>query len=169
MAKKILITILGLALCGMAGVAGAAETGAGCGIGKMLFDGKSGKSNNIVASILNTILIPNTSFMTTAASMNEEILGCDPSKTVLREEQKQIFVAANIDNLSRDMAQGSGPHLEALATIMGIDEADRPSFYELSQEEFASLAMADTHDPAAVIAALDSAMQERQGQGVNAR
>ncbi len=68
----------------------------------------------------------------------------------------------NVDNLSRDMAQGSGPYLEALASAMEIDEGERAAFYAMSQQEFASLPLAATHDPAALLAALDAAMVERQ-------
>ncbi|RMF79849.1 MAG: DUF3015 domain-containing protein, partial [Nitrospirae bacterium] len=162
MLKKGIAITLFLALAATGTMAAAAETGAGCGIGKMLFDGKSGRSNNLVAAILNTILIPNTFFMTTAASMNEEILGCDPTKTVLREELRQRYVAANADNLARDMARGGGPHLEALANLLGIDETERPAFYAMSQQEYAALTPAAAREPAARLRALDAACGERQ-------
>jgi len=138
-----------------------ADNGAGCGLGKVLLDGKSGKGANLAAAIINVILIPNTTFMTTAASIGEELLGCDPSQQVLKEEQKNVFVAANMDNLSRDMAQGSGAHLEALATVIGIADADRPAFYQMSQDAYAGMDHATGDSPEAVAAALNVAMLER--------
>ncbi len=138
----------------------AAESGSGCGIGKMIFEGKSGKSTNLVASILNTILIPNTFFMSTAASMGEAVLGCDPSKVVHRDQQ-EVFVAANMENLSQEMAQGQGAHLDALAAVIGIEETDKSAFFTLTQEEYPRLF--PTAQPAAgdLLASLNDAMADR--------
>lgn len=139
----------------------AEEKGAGCGIGKVILDGKSSKGANIAAAILNDILIPRTFFMSTAATMGEEILGCDPTKTVMKEEQQKRFVAANMDSLSRDMAQGQGMHLEALAAVMGIEASDRTSFMAMTKDEYATLfpsAQASADD---VVASLQVAMLSR--------
>lgn len=160
MKKTLIVTALGMAMGLTAQTGLAEETGAGCGLGKMIMEGKSGKGANITAAIINVVLIPNTLFMSTAATMGEEILGCDPTKTVMKEEQKKAFVAANMDNLSRDMAQGSGAHLEVLATIMGIAEEDRTSFFSMAQEEFASLDFSADDSAAAVVAGLNTAMLE---------
>jgi hypothetical protein len=161
MKKMLLLLSLVFAMCVVSQPVLAEETGAGCGLGKILFEGKSGKSPNIAAAILNVFPIPNTFFMSTAASMGEELLGCDPSTTVLQEEQKRVFVAANMDNLSRDMAQGNGAHLAALATVMGIADEDRPAFYQMSQEEYGEFDRAASDSPAAMVAALNTAMLER--------
>ena len=158
MKRFLILGSLAFAVCVAAQTAAAQETGAGCGLGKMLFDGKSGRSVNIAAAILNVFPIPNTFFMSTAATIDDELMGCDPRKTVQNEERQKVFVATNMDNLSRDMAQGSGPHLEVLASMMGIADVDKPSFFEMTQDEFANL---DFSADDRMVAGLNSAMLER--------
>lgn len=158
MKKNLIVMSLAMAMGLSVQSSMAAETGAGCGLGKMVLEGKSGKGNNIAASIINAVIIPNTFFMSTAATMGEEMLGCDPTTTVMKERQKKEFVAANMDNLSRDMAQGSGAHLEALASIMGIAEEDKGSFYSMTQQEFASLDFAADSSAETVVSSLNMAM-----------
>ncbi len=136
----------------------AGETGAGCGIGKVVLDGKSGKGPNIAASILNTVVVPNTFFMSTAAATGDEILGCDTSKTVMNEANKKAFVAKNMDNLSRDMAQGNGVHLEVLADLMGIAEQDKHAFYSMAQDEYVTLSASDSTSAGDVLTNLNTAM-----------
>ncbi|HHH36845.1 MAG TPA: DUF3015 domain-containing protein [Gammaproteobacteria bacterium] len=158
MKKHVIAVSLMVGLGLAAQVVAAAESGAGCGLGKMIMEGKSGKGANIAASVINDILIPRTLFMTTAATMGEAMLGCDPSQTVMKERQEQEFVATNLDNLSRDMAQGGGDHLEALAAIMGIDKADRPAFYSISQSQFGKMDLAALGDAHRILASLNAAM-----------
>ncbi|MGI9303726.1 MAG: DUF3015 family protein [Gammaproteobacteria bacterium] len=156
MKNKLILVSLTI-IIGLAAQNGLAEeTGAGCGIGKAVMEGKSGKGANIGASILNDILVARTFFMSTAASMDDELLGCDPSQTVMKEQRKDEYLSANMDNLSRDMAQGAGAHLEALATIMEIDEQDKAAFYEMAQQEFAALEF--TGSAASVVSGLHTAM-----------
>lgn len=126
--------------------------GAGCGIGKVVMEGKSDKGSNIVASILNTILIPNTFFMTSG------VLGCDTTQTVQRDDVRNTFVASNLDSLSSDMAQGQGEHLAALADVMGIDQQDSPAFFALTQSRYADLFAQPTVEAHQVLATLDQAM-----------
>jgi len=130
----------------------AAETGAGCGLGAEVLDGKNSRGANIAAAILNNLVIPNTFFMTTG----DGLMGCDPTQTVKREEAKKIFVASNLDQISSDAARGAGDHLEALAYLMGIQESDKAAFVHLTQAEFDSVFASSR--PEHVLAALDQAM-----------
>jgi hypothetical protein len=50
-----------------------------------------------------------------------------------------MFAGANIDRLGRDMAAGGGETLDALAQLMGISEADRPAFFQLTQRHFGEI------------------------------
>lgn len=134
--------------------------GAGCGLGKVLLGGKSGMGENIAAAILNYFPIANVFFMSTAAATGKETLGCDPTKTVSNDIEREKFVASNLDGLSVDAAQGQGAYLASLADVMGIDEQDRGSFYRLTQERYDDLFAATTAQPETVIAALDGAMLE---------
>ncbi len=152
------MSITMVAALGLSAQVAMADDSAGCGIGKMIMEGKSTKGANITAAILNDVLIPRTFFMTTASIMDEEILGCDPSKTVLKEEEQKRFVAMNMDSLSRDMAQGQGAHLDALAAVMGIEESDRDTFKSMTQDEFATLFSSAGASAEGVLSSLHTAM-----------
>ncbi len=149
--KKIVTIASSLALFAAAS-AQAAETGAGCGLGAEVMDGKSGRGANIAAALLNNLVIPNTFFMTTG----DGLMGCDPTQTVKRDEAKKVFVASNLDQISSDAAKGAGEHLEALAYLMGIEESDKAAFARLTQSQFDSVFASSR--PEQVLAALDQAM-----------
>ena len=149
--KKSLMMVASLALTS-AFTVNAAETAAGCGLGAMVMDGKSGKGANIAAAILNNLVIPNTFFMTTG----DGLMGCDPTRTVQREQAKKIFVATNMDKLTIDAAKGQGDHLDALAYLIGVEDQDLAAFQKLSQSRFESVFEAD--QPEQILAALDQAM-----------
>ncbi len=126
--------------------------GSGCGLGKLILEGKSGTGVNIGASIINSIYGNQTFAMTSGTS------GCDTTTTVKNDTQeREIFVASNIDNLSVDAAQGQGNYLASLAHIMEIHDRDKNSFYELTQHHYEAL-FANTAKPEEVLAALDIAM-----------
>ncbi len=132
----------------------AEETGSGCGLGAEVMKGKSGKGANIAAALLNNLVIPNTTFMTTG----DGLMGCDPTKTVEREKIKKVFVAANFNDLSSDTAQGGGAHLTALAHIMGIQEQDITTFEQLTRVHYEDLFGAEGATSDTVLASLNSVL-----------
>lgn len=135
-------------------IAQAEETASGCGLGAEILEGKSGKGSHIAAAILNGLVIPNTTFMTTGGGL----MGCDPTQTVRNEQATEVFVASNMDQLSTDIAQGGGMHLEVLADLMGIANEDRGEFQQLAQSQYDSLFAAD-NDARGIIASIEVAMQ----------
>lgn len=150
--KKLAIGLCCAFALGSTSMAFATEKAGGCGIGKEVMAGKTGLGSNLVAAILNNILIPNTFFMTTG------ILGCDTTKTVQNEQQGETFVASNMDTLAVDMAQGNGDHLAALAAILGVTDADKPAFYSLAKDQYEPLFSASGTTPATVLTTLNTAM-----------
>jgi len=116
-------------------LAHAEDTGAGCGIGSVVLEGREGKGANIAAAVLNNFLIPNTFFMTTGGG----IMGCDPTQTVQNDKATEIFVARNLDQLSTEAAQGGGDYLNVLADLMGIANEDRAAFRKVTQDNFDQL------------------------------
>lgn len=131
----------------------AQETGSGCGVGPAIMEGKSGKGAHIAAGILNALIFPNTFFMTTG----DGVLGCDPSQTVKNEEATEIFVASNMDQLSTDVAQGGGEHLNVLADLMGIADEDRAAFQLVAQQNYDQLFAVDG-DARRIIESMEVAM-----------
>jgi len=154
---KKLTLIGGAALLAFSSFAQSAEEAAGCGIGSQIFEGRSGKGENIVAGILNILIIPNTFFMTTGGG----ILGCDPTQEVRRDELTEIFVAQNMDQLTTETAQGSGEYLNVLAALLGVPESDVPRFTSLAQSRFDALFL-EGNNASNVIAQLQVAMADDQ-------
>lgn len=150
--KKLVIGLCCAFALGSSSMAFATEKGSGCGIGKEIMAGKSGKGANLVAAILNIYITNNTFFMTTG------ILGCDTTQTVQNEQQGETFVARNMDTLAVEMAQGTGDHLAALASILGVAEADKAAFYSLAKDQYEPLFSATGTTPATVLTTLNTAM-----------
>lgn len=152
MKKQIFMGLTLLAVATSAPIAMAAETGGGCGIGKIIMEGGTGKDKNLVAAILNNVLVPNT------FSMTSGLMGCDTTKAVSNDQLRETFVASNMDNLSVDVAQGQGDHLAALAGLMGVAESDKATFYSVAQSNYPSLFGAGQASSADMLSALDQAM-----------
>lgn len=134
-------------------IAQAEETGGGCGLGAMVLEGKSGKGAHIAAAILNGLIIPNTTFMTTGGG----IMGCDPTQTVSNDQATEVFVASNMDQISTEAAQGNGEYLEVLAELMGIADEDRSAFKLLAQQNYDELFTSE-NDAKLVIESMQTAM-----------
>ncbi len=154
MNKKILVGVSFVTLFITTSNVPADETSAGCGIGKQIMEGRTGKSNNIVAAILNDVLIPKSFFMTTG----DGTLGCDPTKAVENDQQREAFTAANLDHLSMDMAKGQGEHLAALARVMGIEDKDQSAFFSLTQKHYGTLFADENTSAKQMLSALDETL-----------
>lgn len=131
----------------------AEDTGSGCGLGAMVMEGKSGKGAHIAAVLINGLVIPNTTFMTTGGGL----MGCDPTQTVKNEEATEVFVARNLDQLSTEVAQGGGEYLDVLAQLMGIADEDRMAFQQVAQQNYDQL-FANDNNARGVIETMQTAM-----------
>ena len=130
----------------------AQEEGAGCGLGAEVLEGKSGKGSNIAAALLNGLIVPNTTFMTTG----DGIMGCDPTQVVEVEQVRKTFVASNLDQISTEAARGEGIYLEALASLMGVPGDDAGRFTELARREYDALFGGDAADASDAERLIDS-------------
>lgn len=149
MFKKAIIVV---GLCAALPFTVNASDGSGCGLGKLILEGKSGKGANIGAAILNNAIFPQTSAMTSGT------MGCDTTTLVKNEQQKRdVFVASNIDNLSVDVAQGKGDYLSSLAQIMKIEDEDKGVFYTLAQLHYEEMFVSSLQTNE-TLAVLDNAM-----------
>lgn len=110
-----------------------ADAGPGCGLGHMLWQGKTGLPAHVLAATTNGTAY-NQAFALTSGTSN-----CDPNAQVKNEYQRKVFVAANFDDLARDVAQGNGERLAVLAELSGVAPADRGAFYRTAQQQFTTL------------------------------
>ena len=132
MHKKLIGLVLALFLL-PAAFAMAEEKGSGCGLGKKLFAGKSGTGNHVLAATTNGTSGNQTFGITSGTS------GCDKDAVILNEKEQEVFVAANLANLSQQMAQGDGEHLRALATLMGCSTSVYTDFAGMTQAKYDAL------------------------------
>lgn len=151
MKKYLTASLMAVALAATFPAANANTTGAGCGLGHLVLDGKSGLGPNVLAFFLNATGV-NTFGMTSGTS------GCDVTKAVRNETNRTEYAAINFDTLSADAARGAGEHLAGLADVMAIAAADRPAFFSLVQSRYDNLFGASA-TPETMLSALDGALQ----------
>ena len=137
--NKKTLGIAGLLLFTFALSALAEERGAGCGLGKQLFEGQTGLVPHIMAATTNGISGNQTFGLTSGTS------GCDVDGVIMNDRAPEAFVEVNFDNLSQDMAQGNGQYLHSLATLMGC-EVVYSDFAGMTREKLPVLLEGGTSD-----------------------
>ena len=142
--KKLLVLAAMITLAAPVGFAGKSS---GCGLGSNLLAGQSGMVMNVLAITLNGFSSNSTFGVTMGTS------GCDSSDTVYNQTQQQEFVAANMDVLAEEMAQGNGQTVAALAELMGCNGA-QVDFARLSQAKYETLFSAPEADASAWLGGL---------------
>lgn len=128
--KKFFIGFVALLTVGTMVRAGELEDNCGCGLGSMLFQGKSGLVHQVLAATTNG------SFGNQTFGISSGTLNCKQPATMVSNKQLNQFVAENLDNLASEIAIGSGESVEALAELLAIPEAKRVAFYNRLQEHF---------------------------------
>ncbi len=149
---------LGAFLMSQGGIAlaGVADTGPGCGLGKELWKDTKGTDtvgHHLLISTTNNPLIP-----LQAGGIITGSWGCQNNRKVWTEQKTSVFAAINFENLSQEMAQGHGEHLASLATLMGVPTEHQAEFFALTQERYTSLVKAGEASSVAMVKALNDAI-----------
>lgn len=110
-----------------------ADDDIGCGLGTMIFDGKSGKVFKILGATTNGTS-GNQTFGITFGT-----LGCDGTGTIDSAQKLAMFIDGNMDNLARDIAKGQGETLNTLSEVWGIKDEDKASFNTMAKQNFAAV------------------------------
>ncbi len=126
--KKILIASL---LSTVAITSAQAETvNVGCGLGSMVFDGKTDKVSQILAVTTNGTS-GNQTF-----GISSNTLGCATDGKVKSYAAVSTFMTANIDRVAHDMAIGQGESIDTLASLMGMSKEHKARFFSLIKNNF---------------------------------
>lgn len=126
--KKLLVSLaLSSSLVSMAFAA--ANTNTGCGLGSMLID-KQGLIWNIFQATTNASTGTQTFGITSGTS------GCKSGKIAM-DSRTQEFVAANMDALSQEIAQGRGEHLDTFVELLNVN--DKEAFKIALQDNYNKL------------------------------
>ncbi|HWP94870.1 MAG TPA: DUF3015 domain-containing protein [Gammaproteobacteria bacterium] len=126
MKKTLLFVALGMMSIGTA----VAKDSTGCGLGTMIFDGKSGVAPQVLAVTTNGTL-GNQTFGITSGT-----LGCDQNGVISSSQKLGMFTGSNLDKLAQNMAAGEGEALATLADLMGIADEHKDAFYATTKAHF---------------------------------
>lgn len=129
----------------------AADTGPGCGVGTMIFEGKQGPVFHILAATTNGILGNQTFGMTSGT------LGCNTETTLT---VAGVYIDANMESLAMDIAKGEGETLATLSELLKLESADQAAFNATLKANFAKIFSADDITADQVLANIEAIMTE---------
>ncbi len=154
--KKIIIAAALIAPMSLASTAMAARDNVGCGLGSILFDGKSGIASQAMAGITNASS-GNQTF-----GISSGTLGCEKGGVVTASAAVNMFAGNNLDSLSRDMSIGQGESLESLAELMNIEASDKSSFFKTARANYGKIFSAHDITAGKMLDNLYTVMSENQ-------
>jgi hypothetical protein len=108
-------------------VSHAADNVGTCGWGSKLMEGNKGIAPQVLAVTTNGTSGNQTFGISSGTS------GCTQDGVVRSNWKTAMFVDANKSKLALDSSRGEGESLEALASLIGIEKADRGAFFSLAK------------------------------------
>ena len=106
------------------------KTNVGCGLGTLLWQDHDSVASQVLA------VTTNGTFGNQTFGITSGTLECDKPQALVKNEKLNIFVSENMDNLAKNLAQGSGEYLDTLAVLMEIPIDDRQHFRGKLQQNF---------------------------------
>ena len=137
--KRILLAAALTLACTSAACAASARSNTGCGLGSILWENKA--DGSIVSQSLQATT--NGTFGNQTFGITTGTLGCGQPGRVVKNEQLNHFVKANMDNLARDIAQGRGESLDAFAELLQVPVEKRAEFAAKLQGNFSKVFTSD--------------------------
>lgn len=134
--KKVLVfVVVMLLVSSVAFAAGQARKNTGCGLGTMIWKENADDRWLFQAfqATTNGTSGNQTFGITTGTSE------CERATKIAYNEKLNQFVADNMDNLAKDIAQGKGESLNTLAELMEIPANQRPTFNAKLQSNFSQI------------------------------
>ena len=84
--------------------------------------------------------------------------GCGEKETAYI--QQHHFVAATIENLSEQIAQGGGPHLQSLSTLLGCPASDYSKLAAITRQNYGQLFPSAETEPEVFLTRLKDKMRD---------
>lgn len=129
---------------------------AGCGLAYLLFaKDDNSKGTQILAATTNSF------YGTQAFGITSGTLGCTEDGTVSIGKELELFTAVNLNNLSEEMAKGSGEYVSAFASLLGADEKTRPVLLSFFQEKYEVLFPTTETTATEMLARLKTELEKR--------
>ena len=133
MKKLLFLLFVGFMVVGFSTALFADQKNYGCGLGSMAFEGNDGLISQICAATTNGTS-SNQTFGITSGTSN-----CTEYETWTSNQKVNVFVADNMDSLAKDIAKGTGEHLDTLASLMNVPQKDRTAFNAKLQKNFSRI------------------------------
>lgn len=150
MMKKLLAVAL---LAGSANMA-MADQDVGCGLGTMVFAGKSGLVFKVLAATTNGTSGNQTFGITTGT------LGCSQDGVISSRARLGMYTGSNVERLARDMSVGHGESLNVLADLMGVKDQDKAAFFQATKTNFGRIFAPENESAGQILASLRQVMSE---------
>lgn len=131
-----------------------ADQDVGCGLGSVLFAGKSGLAPKILAATTNGTSGNQTFGITTGT------LGCQADGVISSRARLSMFMGTNSERLARDMSVGHGESLDVLANLMNIKSEDKGAFFQVTKANFGKIFAPENQSAGQVLAALQQVMAQ---------
>lgn len=126
---------------------------AGCGVGAMVIE-KNTMLPQIGAFLTNQYVSPQTSAITSGTS------NCTDEPREVAMVEQEVFITANLNSLSKEAAQGSGSHLDALGEVMGCSEEGNNALKTLCKDRHEAIFNSD--DSQMVLSTLRKEIQSNE-------
>ena len=124
---------------------------------KELFKAAPQRGNFIGVSVVSTGV---SSAATAASAKASGSSGChEKTKKSSFYLQQQEFVAVTIDNLSEQIAQGGGPHLQSLAALLGCPASDYSKLATMTRQSYGQLFPSAETEPEVFLVRLKEEMR----------
>ena len=111
------------------------QSNVGVGIGTIIFEGHEGLISQVCAATTNGTY-GNQTFAITSGT-----LGAEQPTELWASKQLNDFVAENMNSLAQNIAQGQGESLEAICSILAVEDTD--AFNSKLQENFGDIYTSD--------------------------
>ncbi|HAH08163.1 MAG TPA: hypothetical protein DCM05_16835 [Elusimicrobia bacterium] len=123
---------------------------AGCGLGAVIW----GKNNNRAVQTLATTT--NSTFYSQSLGITSGTSECTDGGVAKKEMAREIFVAANLKDVTREMAAGQGEFVTALGTLSGCTQNVLPDFLRAVQNHYQTIVPTATTEARQIVHGLDN-------------
>ncbi|MDR2877942.1 MAG: DUF3015 domain-containing protein [Chromatiales bacterium] len=148
------IAIAALLVLSPVGMAMAAQNNVGCGVGSIIFDGQGGVAPQVLA------VTTNGTFGNQTFGISSGTLGCSQDGVVTSTQKLSMFLDTNLDKVAYEMSVGAGETLESLASLMGVQEADKAAFFAALRDNFAEIVPSSQASTQDVVAGLNRVLSQ---------
>jgi hypothetical protein len=149
MRKLLLLGVTSLCFLVVTGVAfaGQARENCGCGLGTVVWEGRS--DDSILFQTLQ--VTTNATFLNNLFGITSGTLECEKPAKFAASEKLMEFASGNMDNLARDIAMGQGESLDTLAELMDVPDQSRGQFYAQLQNNFGNIFITGDENAAVIL------------------